>query len=92
MLFVRLHVLTELHCAVSVEVKLVVMYDFRWAFSFGDSTLQGKHVTPEHGYICHLYYCDMRQVVKRDPDFGGTVISLDLWNMLVLRCDVKLGM
>ena len=66
MFFVCLHVLTKLHLAVSVEVQLAVEYDFRWALCFGDATLQGKHVAPEHGCVYHFYDYDRGEVIKRD--------------------------
>ena len=98
MFFVCLHVLTKLHLTVRIEVQLVVEYDFRWALRFGDATLQGKHVAPEHGCVYHFYYYDRRQVVKQNyvaiavnPVLDGTVILLNLWDVLVSRCDVKLG-
>ena len=99
MFFVCLHVLTEFHLAMSVAVQFAVEYDFRWALRLGDATLQGKHVAPEHGCVYHIYYYDKRQVIKQDyvvvasnPVFDGTVISLDLWDVLVSRYDVKLDM
>ena len=99
MFFVCLHVLTKLYFAVSIEVQLAAEYDLRWALHFRDATLQSKHVAPEHSCIYHLYYYDRRQVVKRDyvvitanPVFDGTIAPLDLWDVLVSRCDVKLGM
>ena len=99
MVFVCLQVLTEFHLAVSVEVQLVVEYGLRWALRLGDATLQGKHVASEHGCVYHFYYYDRRQVVKRyyvvivaNPVLDGTVVSLNLWDMLVSRCDVKLDM
>ena len=56
MFFVCLHVLTEFHLAMSVEVQFAVEYDFRWALHFGDATLQGKYVAPEHGCVDHVYH------------------------------------
>ena len=83
----------------SVEVQLAVEYDSRWALCFGDATLQGEHVALEHGCVYYFYYCDRRQVVKQDhvviaanPVLDGTVILLNLRDVLVSRCDVKMGM
>merc|ERR1712086_450742 len=99
MFSVRLYVLTKLHLTMRVEVQFAFEYDFRWALSFGDATLQGKHVAPEHGCVYHFYYYDRRRVVKQNyvaiavnPVLDGTVILLNLWDVLVSRCDVKLGM
>ena len=85
MVFVRLHVLTKFCLVVSVEVHLAAQYDFRWALRFGDVTLQGKHVTPEHSYVYHFCDYNRMQGVKREyvviavnPVFDGMVISLDL--------------
>ena len=95
----HLHVLTKLHLAVNVEVQVAFEYDFISTLRLGDAILQGKHVALEHRCIYHFYYYDRRQVVKQDhvvialnPVFGGTLISLDLWDVLVSRCDVNLGM
>jgi hypothetical protein len=78
-------VLTELYIAVRVEVQRAVKYDFRWGLRFGDSTLQGKYIAPEHSCVYHFYYYNRRKVVKQDyvviatnPVFGVTVILLDL--------------
>ena len=99
MFFVCLHVLTKSHLALSVEVQCTVEYDFRWALRLGGATLQGEHVAPEQGCVYHFYHYDRRKVIKRDyvaiaanPVFDSTVISLDLWDVLVLRCDAKLSM
>ena len=95
----RLHILTKLHFAVSVEVQFAVEYDLKWALRLGDATLQGKHVAPEHGCVYHFSYYDRRQVIKRDyvviaanSVFDSAVVSLYLWDMLILICEVKLGM
>ena len=71
--------------ATSFEVQAAVEYDFRWALSLGDATLQGKHLAPEHGYVHHFYHYDRRQVIKWDcvviaanSVFYGAVVSLDL--------------
>ena len=94
-----LHILTEFHLAVSIESQLAVEYDFRWALRFRDATLQGKHVALEHGYVYHFCYYNRRQVIKRDyvliitnSVFDGVVVLLGLWDVLVSRCDMKLGM
>jgi hypothetical protein len=96
---VGLHVLTEFHFAVSVEVQFAVEYDLKWALRLGDATLQGKNVAPEHGCVYHFYHYDRRQVIKRDyvviavnSVFDGSVVLFNLWDVLVLRCDVKPGM
>ena len=85
--------------ATSFEVQAAVEYDFRWALSLGDATLQGKHVAPYHNCIYHFYHCDRRQVVTWDSlvtaansVFDDAVVLLDLWDVPVSRCDVKLGM
>ena len=64
-----------------------------------DSTLQGKHVAPDHDYVYCFYDYDRGQVIKweyvviaANSVFDSAVVSLDLWDMLVSRCDVKLGM
>ena len=77
MFFVRLHVLTELHLAVSVEVQFEVEYDFRWALCLEDVTLQGEHVAPEHGCIYHSYDYDRMQVLKREYVVIATNSVLD---------------
>ena len=90
MFFVYLHVLTEFHLTMSVEVQFAIEYDFRWALCLGDATLQGKYVAPKHGCVYHFGYYDRRQVVKRDyvvisanPIFDGTVVSINFRDVLV---------
>ena len=89
MFFVCLHVLTEFHLAMSVKVQFAIEYDFRWALRLGNATLQGEHVAPEHGYVYHFYYYDRRQVIKRDY---VVITANPLWDVLVSRCGMKLGM
>ena len=99
MFFMRLHVLTRLHLAVSVEAQFAVEYDFRWALCLGDATLQGEPVAPEHGCVYHFYDYDSGQVIKRDyvviaanSILYGAIVLLYLWDVFVSRRDVQLGM
>ena len=50
MFLTSLHILTELHFAVCIEVEFQVKDKFRWALCSGNAAPEGKHVVPE--YMC----------------------------------------
>ena len=97
MLLVCLYILTEFYLAMSIEVQLAIVYYFRWALCFGHATLEGEHVAPEHGGIYHFYDHDGGQMIKWDYIvialnlvLQDAVVSLDFWDVFVLRRDTKM--
>ena len=82
----------------SIEVQPAPKYDFRWTLCFEHTTLESKHVGPEHGGAYD--FCDNNGgqmlkhkyvIITTNTFLCSAVVSLDYWEVFVLSGDVKLG-